>query len=314
MKRFAVFVALALLASSAFAQASGTFQLGPNEGFVILQGLPLYQEKGGELKYKEGLVIGDKVQVKGRVQKMKLDGKERELVRVQAPSGNEGFVRSAYVIQKAGLAVVRADKAIVYAEPREVKITSKTISQQTIVAVLAEGSSSSFAKVVCYDAAQDAYFTDPVYVAAEDLSGADADINATILFATAQASKNQDIKANLLKAIEKRYSSTIFMDRIRAALSGDAQQPAPTSQAAAAPSKPTVPKSGKFIVNDDNVNVRDQPDEASGKVLSQLGAGAVVEVVEATAKAYSVSGQTGLWYRIAEPAGWVFGVFLDASE
>jgi hypothetical protein len=324
MKRIASFLFISVLAISAFAQASPAFQLGPNEGFVIMNSLALYQEQGGGLKFKESLALGDKVQVKGRVQKMKLDGKDRELIRVQAPSGTEGFVRSAYVVQKAALAVVRADKAIVYAEPREVKITSKSISKQTIVAVLAEGSTPEFSRVVCYDASKDSYFTDPVFVAAEDLSFADVDINATILFAAAAASKNQDIKSNLLKVIEKKYSSTIFIDEIRAALSfkgdalgasGDASAPtAQPVQAQAASSKPTVPKSGKFTVNDDGVNVRDQPDEVNGRVIGELNAGTVVEVIEATARAYSVGGQTGLWYRLVDPAGWVFGLFLDSAD
>jgi hypothetical protein len=316
MKRIAIFALLAALSLGAFAQ-SASAPLAPNEGFVIMNSLALYQEQGGSLKYKESLVVGDRVQVKGRIQKMKLDGKEREFLKVQAPSGNEGFVRAAYVVQKASLAVVRTDKAIVYAEPRDVKITSKTISLQTIVAVLSEGSTADFSKIVCYDAQQDAYFTDPVFVAAEDLSSADADINATILFVTASASKSQDIKANLLRVIEKRYPATQFMDRIRSALGAQAGAPAegqaPAAAAPAAASKPTVPKQGKFVVNDDDVNVRDQPD-ASGQSLARLREGLVVEAVEATARAYSVGGQTGLWYRIVEPAGWVFGVFLDPAE
>lgn len=314
MKKTLLSLALALFALCGFAQSSAAFQLGPNEAFVIMNGLPLYQEQGGTLKWKENLTIGDKVQVKGKIQKIKLEGKDRDFLKVVAPSGAEGFARAPYLVQKASLAVVRADKAVVYSEPRDVKITSKSISQQTVVAVLAEGSSSSFAKIVCYDAAQDAYFTDPVYVAAEDLTAADADINATILFATATSTKNKDIRANLLKVIEKRYSSSIFFDKIRSALDPSAAPQANAPAAQAAPSKPVVAKPGKFIVNDDNVNVRALPDEANGEVVAQLSKDTAVETVEATARAYTVAGQTGLWYRIVEPAGWVFGVFLDPAE
>jgi hypothetical protein len=312
MKKTMFALSLILFAFSGFAQSSSAFQLATNEAFVIMNGLPLYQEQGGTLKWKENLTIGDKVQVKGKIQKIKLEGKERDFLKIVAPSGAEGFARAPYLVQKATLAVVRADKAVVYTEPRDVKITSKSISQQTIVAALTEGSSSSFAKVLCYDAAQDAYFTDPVFVAAEDLTYAEADVNATILFATASATKNKDIRANLLKVIEKRYSSSIFFDRIRAALEPSAASQAPA--ASAAPSKPVVAKQGKFIVNDDKVNVRAQPDEVNGEVVAQLDKDAVVETVEATARAYTVAGQTGLWYRIVEPSGWVFGVFLDPAE
>jgi hypothetical protein len=100
------------------------------------------------------------------------------------------------------------------------------------------------------------------------------------------------------------------MDKIRAALAS----PGEAKSAPPAPAKPVVSKSGKFSVNDDDVNVRDQPDETSGRVVAKLAAGTIVEVVEATDRAYSVAGQTGLWYHIAEPSGWVFGVFLDPAD
>jgi hypothetical protein len=307
----ALALALITLALPGFAQspATDTLKLGKDEAFVILNNLPLYQEQGGSLKWKENLTIGDKVQVKGGVQKKKVEGKERDYLRVKAPSGSEGFVRAQYVAAKATLAVVRAEKATVYSEPRDVKITTKSVSNMTIVATFQDGSTSSFSKIICYDAAQDAYFTDPVYVAIEDLSFADADVNATILYATAAASKNKEIKSNLFKVIQKRYASSIFFDKIQAALT-----PGAASDAAPAAAKQTSTAAGSFTVNDDKVNVRAQPDETGGQVLTQLSKGQIVEVLEQTTQTYVVGGVSDHWYRIANPAGWVFGGFLDSAE
>lgn len=302
---FALAALVAALPAVAQAQASDGLKLGKDEAFVLVNGLPLYQEQGGALKWKEGLTLGDKVQLKSGVQKKKVEGKERDYVKVKAPSGNEGFVRSQFVAAKAGLAVVKADKTSVYSEPRDVKITARTIGGMTLLAVLQDGSGPAFAKVVGYDAAQDAYYTDPVYVATEDLSSAEADVNSVILFAAAKAAKSKDVKDSLFKVIQKRYSSSIFFAKIQAALA---------SSSPATQSKPTEPAGASFVVNDDHVNVRSQPDEVNGQVVAQLDRGKVVEVVEQTSQSYTVGGSTDRWFRIAEPAGWIFGAFLDPSD
>jgi len=292
----------------AFAQAASSApRLGPNEGFVILNNLPLYLEAKGVLTFKESLVLGDKVTVLSRVSKFKIGGNEREYVRVRAPSSNEGWVRSVYVVQKCSLAVVKTDKAVVYAEPRDVKITNKVISAMTIVAVLDDGTTSAFAKILCYDPVQDAYFTDAAFfLGSDDLSVADADINSVILYTTAMATKNKDIRSNLFKVIEKRYSSSIFFDKIKSALVPGA--------AVAAVAKPSAAASGFYEVNDDNVNVRAQPDELNGQVVGKLNRGAQVEVLEATIQDYAIGGKSAKWYRITEPAGWIFGSFINPIQ
>ncbi len=165
MKKLLFSVLAALVGAAAFAQGNGTFQgLGANEGFVILNDLSLYVEKSGSLEYKEAMVIGDKVAVLGRVTKFKLDGKERDFIKVKAASGTEGWARASYVVQNAGLAVVRVEKSSIYSEPRVVKMTGNSISKMTIVAVLKD-SPADYAKVLGYDIAKNAYYTDPVFIA-----------------------------------------------------------------------------------------------------------------------------------------------------
>jgi hypothetical protein len=306
MKRIAIIAfCLAATALAGFAQDSGAFQLQKNEAFIIVNDLPLYAEQGGgNLKWKESLVIGDKVTLLNRTYKFKVEGNEREYLKVKSPAGNEGWVRTQYAVPKCRLAVVRAESATVYSEARDVKMTSKTVSQMTIVAALTDGSTPSFAKVVCYDAVQDKYYTDPIFLAIDDLSYADADISALILYTTAMASKDKGLRAKFYGNIEKNYSSSIFLDKIKAAL----------VPGAASAAKPSSPLSASFTVNDDRVNVRAQPDEVGGQVLAQLSKGTKVEALEATTQTYAVGGQSAAWYRIKEPAGWVFGGFLTRSD
>ncbi len=296
---FTLFAALAGLAG-----AQPAAKLASNEAFAIMNNLPLYLESKGSLAFKDSLVIGDRVTVTSRATKFTIEGKEREYLRVKMPSGTEGWVRAAYLAQKCSLAVVKADKATVYTEPRDVKMTSKSISGMTIVALFDEGSNATFAKVVAYDPVQDAYYTDPpVYLETGDLSNSDVDINSVILYMTAMGTKNKDLRANFFKKIEKLYSSSVFFDRIRAALFPGA-----------APGKPSAPASGSYLLNDDNVNVRAQPDELNGQVVARLNTGTQVEVLEATTQEYPLGGQSARWYRIKDPAGWVFGSFLTPVQ
>lgn len=313
MKKLAIAILplfFALVPCLAQTPTGDPLKLNKDEAFVIINELPLYQDQGGALKWKESLTIGDKVQIRGGSQKKKVDGKERDYTKVKSPSGNEGYVRSQYIVPKAQLAVVHADKATIYSEPRDVKVTDKYISGMTIVAVLQDGSSASFAKVLGYDKSQDLYITDPVYIQVEDLTYADADVNASILFTAAMASKSKDIKDSLFKVIQKRYSSTIFFAKIQAAIGGGSASPSSGAAAVPPAERQTQSADGSFTVNDNDVNVRSQPDENSQSV-AHLSKGAQVDVVAKTVDTYTVGDSTDYWYKISEPSGWVFGGFLD---
>jgi hypothetical protein len=300
MKRFLLALVSLLALSAAVVSAAPALS---NEALVIVQGLGLYQDKSGTLEFIEALTIGDKVVLLNRTAKYKLSGTEREYVLVRALSGKEGWARTSYIIPRATLAVVKSDKAIVYSEPRDVKITARYISNMTIVAVLQEGTSASFAKVQCYDIAQNAYFLDSTFITPDNLTAADADVNAAILYTVAGATKDAGVKKNLLNLAATKYSSTVFLPKIQKALG--------ISPAVA---KDTAPAAGMYVVNFDKVNVRAAPDEVNGRVVAQLDKGAVVEVTEMTTDSYTIGANTAPWFRIADPDGWVFGASLVQQE
>jgi hypothetical protein len=303
MKKLASFLAAFLVTASLGAFAASVPPLAANEAFVIMNNLPLWTEKGGTLEFKENLIIGDRVVLLNKAAKFKQDGKERDYVKVRSSTGNEGWVRAPYVVAKAMIAIVAAEKATIYSAPRDVSMTTKYISHMTLVAVLQDGSTPEFAKVVAYDASRDLYYTDPVFVSKTDLTFAEVDVNAFILFTTAKTSKDKGLRANFLKTIEAKYAASVFMAEIRATLAPET-----------APQKATMAVSGVYTVNDNNVNLRATPDEINGQVVTQLSKGAQVEVLEVTVQSYTIGGLTGQWYRIKEPAGWVFGPFLSAGN
>jgi hypothetical protein len=275
--------------------------LAQNEGYVMLNGLPLYQDDKGKLTWLESLAIGDKVTLLNRTSKFKQDGQDKDFVRIKAPDGKEGWARGPFVATKASLAVVKADQAVIYSEPREVKITSKYVSSMTLVAVLQDGTTGSFAKIQGYDRAQKMLFTDATYVSLDDLTASDMDINAVILYTVAV--EDPKVKANLLKLAMTKYGGTMFLSNLQAA-----------AGVAPVASKDTTPVTGTYVVNDDNVNVRSAPDEKNSTVVGKLGTGTRVDVTEKTSQTYTVGDNTAAWFHIKTPDGWVFGSFLEPGE
>lgn len=298
MKKFLLLSVLAALTS---VLEAAPLTAGPNEGFVLLNNASVFKEKSmGTLEWSEALTLGDKVQIVGGVVKMKYSGNEREYYKVKLANGKEGFIRTILLGTGGTLGVVKAEASLVYSEPRDVKITARTLTRGQMVVVQKEGATDQFIKVVGYEASTDAPI-DGVFLAKEDVSINDIDANAIILLTVAKAQKNEAVKKNLLTVAATKYSTSLFMDLVRAVL--DPLNPAPRA---------TKPASGTFLVNDNKVNVRDVPNEKGSKVVGSLEKGVSVEVVETTAESYTIEGKTAPWYRLASPDGWVFGSFLTA--
>jgi hypothetical protein len=233
MKRFLP-VLILLFSLSILAVAA---PVASNIAYVMVNDSPLYQDNPDKtLKYLEGITLGDSVTLVNKTATFKESGKDRDFTRVKAPSGKEGWVRTQFIAAKATLAVVKADDSLVFSEPRDVKVTSRSISAMTVVAVMADGSTAGFSKVQGYDGPKNALFdsTSPIYMIPTDLSTSDADIQAAILFTVASASKSADVKKSLLKLAQTKYPGSIFISRIEAVLSGAPPAAAKTGGAAAA--------------------------------------------------------------------------------
>jgi hypothetical protein len=76
----------------------------------------------------------------------------------------------------------------------------------------------------------------------------------------------------------------------------------------------TLPAAGSYIVNTTELNVRDSPDLATGKVIGRVTKGVKVEVIEMTALLYPVQNMRAAWFRIKNPAGWIYGYYLNPIE
>ncbi len=214
MKRLIIALALiSLLCAAAVAQT-----LAPNTAVVLVNGASLSEDTNKVLKAVDYLTLGDIVLLMGRTGSFADGGAQKDFTRVKAPNGKEGWVRTQYIATKASLAIVKADQAMLYTEPKTVKLTSRYVSSMVLVAVLQDGSSSTYAKVQYWDAAQNTFAADSAYVRMDDLAASPADVSAGILLYVSKGTKDPAIKKNLLRVAKLKYGGSQFMPKVAEAL------------------------------------------------------------------------------------------------
>lgn len=274
--------------------------------FVIMADLPLYSLERGALVLRATLPIGEKLAVLGQATKAFQAGKERDFVPVRRDSGTEGWVRADLVISKSILAVVTTDTATIYESPNNTASTTTTIPRLSIVAIASETGGMTFIKVTGFDAAAKILLRN-VYLRNEGVSSHPDDVQAAILLQLAAASKNAAQQHAFLTTAIKDHPGSLFMPELTAALAAlTAPRPAPVTQRA------TEPATGVMVTQDDGVSVYDAPDDQTGKLLTTLPRGQNVDVLEKTTDTFVIGGSSAPWFRIREPAGWVFGASLAA--
>lgn len=272
--------------------------------FVILGDLPLWTLAQGALTLKESIPIGEKLSLPGQTAKAVQAGRERDFVQVRRESGSEGWVRADYVVSRAILAVVTIEGAAIYALPNNTAATTAGIPRTTIVAIHADTGGMTFIRVTGYDPAAKVLLKG-VYLRNEGVSSRPADVQAAILLQLATASKNRRQQEAFLTSAITDNPDSIFMPELNAALA------ALTGTLPA--SGTTEPASGSMTASEDAVNVYDAPDEKTAKLLASLTKGQKVDVQEKTADSASIGGRSAPWYRIKDPAGWVFGASLSPA-
>ncbi|MGD0724112.1 MAG: SH3 domain-containing protein [Spirochaetia bacterium] len=276
--------------------------------FVIMADLPLFSMEQGALTPRGTLPIGEKLAILGQATRAFQAGKERDFVPVRRDSGSEGWVRADLVISKAILAVVTTDTAAIYEAPHNTAATTSTIPRLSIVAIASETGGMTFIKVTGFDAAAKILLRN-VYLRNEGVSSNPDDVQSAILLQLAAASKNLTQQRAFLTSAIKDHPGSLFIPELNAALAAlTAPRPAPPTQRA------TEPAQGLMVTSADGVSVYDAPDEKTGKLLGTLPKGQSVDVLEKTTDSFAIEGNNAPWFRIKEPAGWVFGASLAAPR
>ncbi len=271
-----------------------------SHGFVIRFGLGLAEISEGNVKYVASLTLGEKVALTGQSQK----AADRDFVEVTRDSGKTGWARADYVVANSMLGVVSAEDPVLFSEPKDTGATARSVPRLSILAVSADSADQPFYKVTVYDPASQVLSSE-VYLESDVVSLKTDDVQSAILLKLAEASDKPAQKQAFLQSAAREHPGSAFILQIEEELA---------ALSAPAPSLATEKFFASMFSTSDNVNVRDAPDESAGKVVASLKTGQAVEIEEKTTEEYTVQDRTAPWYRIKEPAGWVFGGWLATEE
>jgi hypothetical protein len=169
-----------------------------------------------------------------------------------------------------------------------------------VLGVFQETEKDGFIRIEAYDPVIQTYRRN-LFIKTSAISYNDMDVQSSILLRTAEAldpEKEKNRRQALLDSALYDYPESIFSNEIRAL-------------AAAASAVPARKTDARFLVLDDDVNVREKPG-VSSPVAAKLYNAVEVHAVEETVDEFTIDGQTARWYYITEPAeGWVFGGWLE---
>ena len=282
------------------ASAPGALTADAKSGFVIRAGLGIYDISDGAAKWLDTLLLGEKLSLQGGTQKATVGADQFDFLRVKRASGAAGWALADYIVSNCVLSVTKTDEVIVYKQPMDAGATGTSLSSAMVVARLNESVTAPFARITWYDPASRT-LSRGVYAHDEDLSTKPDDVQSAVLLMLASGATTPEQKKALLQSAAKSYPSSLFIARI---------EDAATALAAPPVARATEKFFGTMVCTDNGVNVRDAPDEKSGSVVATLTKGQKVEVEEQTTDSYTIGTDTAPWYRIKEPAGWVFGAWL----
>ena len=274
-----------------------------NSGVILFNGAAVYEEKNGGMVYKTTANIGNVVKWKNSVKNAvrKSDGQEREFAQIEMDKETL-WIQTAFVAPQAIPGIIIGDETVLYKKADAASPSGKTIAKNTLIAVHPDTKEGPFIAISAYVDGDKSPLITKQFVKSENIVTEANDVRGLQLYTIAMISKDAVVRKELLKsALEtnSRFSDIIQAEFDKLTSGAGEAEPA------------TVEATGTLTVNDDNVNVRDRPNETAGVVVAKLSKGATVTVTAKTSEMFTVGGTAAVWYKISEPAGWVFGSFLS---
>jgi hypothetical protein len=290
--------------SGGTASGTGAQRVDKNVAYAILADTPLWDISADKkLTWKASLQLGEKVQLLGQTMQATQNDRAQDFVKVKRAKGDDGWAPLELVIPQSIPGVVVADRSVVYTDSANTAASGATLPRMSVVAVIGgKAAGQPFTKFTAWDAASRAYHKEQ-YLRSEDVSTSEADVQSAILLQLAAASKDPVQKEAFLKAAAKDYTGSVFAGVVADTLAAMQGKPAGSTVASES-------ASGTRTASADNVNVRSSPDTTSS-VVGTLSSGTRVRVLDRTVDESTIDGRTERWYRIEEPAGWVFGGYLS---
>jgi hypothetical protein len=272
---------------------------------VILSRATLWVEKEGVMN-PGGIQAsrGDAVIWKNEVKNAprSTDKETREYARVEA-EGKDYWVQSVLVASEAVPGVIIAEDTVRYSKPSLSGANPRgaIIPLHYLVAVHTERETGIFSGISAYIDGERSPVVTREFIKKENVTTGPSDIQAMQLYILALEAKNDVAKKELLRNALELGSR--FDDIIQRELYGAAGAALETE--VLTPYEISVVRTGGTVYEEPAIRSRD---------LGPLPYGGLVTVTERTVNEERLnSGDTARWYKITEPAGWVFGAYLDEN-
>lgn len=232
--------------------------------------------------------------------------------------GREVYISIWYLLPKQRLAVVTAQKeARVYSGLQPVDVTQITLPRGTLIGVqpLEESDENRLKRqrMVCYtDRNGKAVMLGTwqnFYIDNADISERKDDLELASNLQKLEQQKDRSLWEVIINNAIKLSPSSVFVVDAKKILDD-------LKDSAMAPKIKISYTANAVINDDDDVNVRQEPDETKQNIIGRLPAGEIVRVTSRTESQFSVSGDYDFWYEIksGDLVGWVFGTYLSFSE
>lgn len=234
---------------------------------------------------------------------------ERELIRIRNSVGDEAYAIERYFVPEATLGIVTDSNAVVYSRPDLVSPTPNVLPRGSAVAIFPDDPGNGFIEVTSWDHESGTPYVE-VFLQEGDVSTDRNDVQAGLLLFVARQTAAEVAREELLVNAES-LGNTAFVDDIRRELAiarGEDPEDAMPSELA---DIETEEFAFTGVINANATVVYRFPDAEPDYQVTTLDEGAIVDVEERTVDAFTVEGETSSWFRIANPAGWVFGSRID---
>ncbi len=243
----------------------------------------------------------------------------KEYILIKNSEGEETYIRSIYFLPDGILAVISSNDAILYSKPNNLNPTKNNLGIMMIVIASAKEEDGFYEILADDNRIKDKEIVRTgVYVKTEDISIKEADVQSALLFYVAGINNDRNVKKELLNTAVNDYSSSIFYQEICDTL--DALDPPEVTEPADGFEPPEDQVEDYSNMNlfgeiiDKNVNVREFPGLSSAILPVTLNQGSRVKIDLVTKAKYKIEGyEDNNWFKIEEPAGWVFGEFIEIT-
>ncbi|GMO59505.1 MAG: hypothetical protein Ta2A_05420 [Treponemataceae bacterium] len=249
------------------------------------------------------------------------DKQARDFYHCQNDKGEQFWVQSYAIFPDSKPGVVVWENAMIYDRPTLAGVAKNgaVMRQYQVLGVRIDEATPEFACVSAYYADTNTILTEK-YVKVDTLSLRESDIEQIALYNTAKSTKNDKVKAEILRnALEIGGAFDYLVEEELYGSDGDGSSGTAKTYDIYEPYDLDVAFLYDVEGKDEDINIRNNPGVNGTRVVTKAKSGQFVQVTGYTREEEVIGGRSATWCRIRTSTdtgydgteGWVFGAYLD---